>query len=134
MNLTGAEKIQNVFKKYPQVKAVYVFGSTASDRKHAESDLDLAVFADEMHVRKHKLAMLADLAREGFCHVDLVFPDDRDMVLLYEAVRQHKIIYQRADFDSGSAYSNIVRKYLDFSRCLDAQRAKYKERIIHGSR
>jgi len=110
MNLRDADKIRNVFKKYPQVKAVYVFGSAASGRRHAESDLDLAVFADDMHVRKHTLAMLADLAREGFCHVDLVFPNDRDMVLHYEAVRQHKIIYQRADFDGGSAYSNIVRK------------------------
>jgi hypothetical protein len=47
------------------------------------------------------LDILADLARAGFCDVDLVFLDTYDIVLKYEAVRQNKLVYNRGDFDWG---------------------------------
>jgi predicted nucleotidyltransferase len=37
------EILKIVFKRYPAIQAVYLFGSSASGRAHAESDLDLAV-------------------------------------------------------------------------------------------
>ena len=36
-------KLVEVFRRYPQVRAVYVFGSQASGRAGPESDLDLAI-------------------------------------------------------------------------------------------
>jgi predicted nucleotidyltransferase len=106
--------LSSIFERYPDVQAVYLFGSAASGHTHADNDLDLAVVPRHPRVRFVRLDMLADLARVGFCDVDLVFLDTDDIVLKYEAVRQNQPVYQRADFDRGAFYSQIVRQYLDF--------------------
>jgi hypothetical protein len=78
------------------------------------------------------LDILADLARAGFCDVDLVFLDTDDIVLKYEAVRQNQLVYHREDFDRGAFYSQVVRQYLDFLLCLEVQRKAYQRRVMLG--
>lgn len=119
-------KLSGVFRRYSGIRAVYLFGSTASGHAHSDSDIDLAVIPTDMSVREEKLDILAKLADRGYCNVDLVFIDENDLVLAYEAVRQNKLIYATDDFDRGTIYSNIVRKYLDFEFFLRSQRAVYK--------
>lgn len=121
-----------VFKRYPAIQAVYLFGSSASGRTHAESDLDLAVLADENSLCGRKLDILTELAKNGFCNVDLIFLPSDDIVLQFEAVRLNRIVYQRPDFDAASVFSLIVRRYLDFLPFLKVQREAYKQRILHG--
>jgi hypothetical protein len=130
--LPDLELLPNIFGKYADILAVYLFGSVASGNVHHESDLDLAVFPRHASVREKRLDILADLARHGFCNVDLVFLDTEDIVLKYEAVRQNRLVYQAADFDRGSAYSLIVRQYLDFLPYLQVQREAYKRRVLLG--
>lgn len=132
MNKIDLEHLQSVFKKYPAIKAVYLFGSAASGKMHHESDIDLAVFSDDPSCRKQKLSILTDLARVGFCNVDLVFPKEDDLITQYEAVRQNKLVYQTSEFDRGYIYSKIVRQYLDFCPYLEVQRARLKQRLLHG--
>lgn len=119
-----------VFSRYPDVQAVYLFGSAAKGVMHGESDIDLAVVPRDRTVRSKKLDMLTDLARVGFCDVDLVFLDSDDIVLLYEAVRQNRLVYQAEDFDRGAMYSRVVRRYLDFMPYLREQREAYKRRLL----
>jgi predicted nucleotidyltransferase len=125
-------RLPEVFRRYPDVQAVYLFGSAAAGTERGESDLDLAVFPGSAELRKHRLQILADLAERGFCRVDLVFPDEEDVVLRYEAVRLNVLVYERPGFDRGSTYSNVVRKYLDFLPYLAVQRAAYKKRLLSG--
>ncbi len=127
------EALRKVFEKYPDIRAVYLFGSAAEGRVGPESDLDLAIVPRSPAARAHRLDILADLARAGFCNVDLVFLDTEDIVLQYEAVRLNRVVYQTADFDRGEMYSRIVRRYLDFWPYLQAQREAYKRRILHDS-
>lgn len=122
-----------VFRKYPEIWAVYLFGSAAEGRMHGESDIDLAIVPRSPDARARRLDILTDLARLGFCNVDLVFLDTDDIVLKYEAVRLNRIVYQTDDFDPGEMYSRVVRQYLDFLPYLEVQRRAYKERILHGS-
>jgi len=124
--------LPQVFQKYPGIQAVYLFGSLASGRVHRESDLDLAIVPRHSSVRDRRMDILADLARQGFCNVDLVFLDTDDIVLKYEAVRQNRLVYQAEDFDRGAMYSQVVRQYLDFAPYLKTQREAYKRRILHG--
>jgi predicted nucleotidyltransferase len=124
--------LPQVFQKYPGIQAVYLFGSFASGRVHRESDLDLAIVPRHSFVRDRRMDILADLARQGFCNVDLVFLDTDDIVLKYEAVRQNRLVYQAEDFDRGAMYSQVVRQYLDFAPYLKTQREAYKRRILHG--
>jgi hypothetical protein len=130
--------LSKVFQKYPDIQAVYLFGSHAEGRPHTESDLDLAIVSrrlappSDTSVRAKRLDILADLARHNFCDVDLVFLDTDDIVLKYEAVRHNRIVYQTEDFDRGALYSKVVRQYLDFLPYLKVQREAYKRRILDG--
>jgi predicted nucleotidyltransferase len=122
----------NIFSKYPEIQAVYLFGSSATGKTHAESDLDLAVVPRSAQARHRKLDILTDLARLGFDNVDLIFLDTDDIVLRYEAIKHNQLIYQTEDFDRGTLYSKVVRQYLDFLPYLKVQREAYKRRIISG--
>lgn len=123
--------LANVFGKYPNVQAVYLFGSAAKGKIHGESDLDMAVVPRTDSEPLPKLDILTDLARAGLCNVDLVILDTDDIVLKHEAVRQNTLVYQADDFDRGAYYSRTVRQFLDFKPYLKVQRQAYKKRIVH---
>ncbi len=126
-------ELARIFRKYPEVRAVYLFGSAAEGRMRPESDIDLAIVPRSPDARARRLDILADLARLGFCNVDLVFLDTDDIVLKYEAVRLNRLVYRTEDFDPGEMYSRIVRQYLDFLPYLEVQRRAYRERILYDS-
>ena len=130
--LPALDILPDVFEKYPDIEAVYLFGSSSTERTHLESDIDLAIVSGAPGLSKKKLDILADLARLGFCEVDLVFLDIDDIVLQYEAIRQNNLVYATPEHDRGSTYSKIVRKYLDFYPFLLVQRQAYKRRILNA--
>ena len=132
MRLPDFERLKTVFAQFPQIQAVYLFGSLASGRGQSESDLDLAVVSGHARSSSEKLDILARLAQEGFCNVDLVFLPKDDIVLQFEAVRMNRVVYRRSDFDCAAFYSLVIRRYLDFLPYLKVQRQAYKERILHG--
>ena len=121
-------ELGEVFRRFRGIRAVYLFGSAASERAGPESDIDLAVIPTDPLVREQKLDILEELARQGYCNVDLVFLDNDDLVLAYEGIRHNRLIYAAEGFDRGSTYSEIVRKYLDFEFYLNIQRTAYKRR------
>lgn len=123
--------LPEIFKKYPDIQAVYLFGSIASGQENTNSDLDLAIYPRNSSLRAQKLDILTDLARSGFDNVDLVFLDTPDIIVRFEAVRQNQLIYKSPNFDSGAYYSLIVRQYFDFLPYLNVQREAYKSRILH---
>ena len=131
MKNSDLKTLVSVFERYPEIDAVYLFGSSVHGRVQQESDLDLAIIPGDRNLRNKKLEILADLARLGFCNVDLVFLDGTDIVLQYEAVRQNTLVYQKPGFDRGETYSRIVRQYLDFYPYLCVQRKAYKKRILN---
>ena len=125
-------RLVNIFSKYPEIQAVYLFGSSSTGKTHAESHLDLAVIPRSAQAHSQKLDILTDLARLGFDNVDLVFLDTDDIVLRYEAIKHNQLIYQTEEFDRGTLYSKVVCQYLDFLPYLKVQREAYKRRIISG--
>ena len=125
--------LRKVFQGYPEVQAVYLFGSHATGGLHFESDVDLALVPANPGARTRKLDILTDLARSGFCEVSLVFLDTTDVVLRYEAVRHNRLIYSTVNFDRGAFYAKVVCEYLDFKPYLDVQREAYKIRILDGA-
>jgi hypothetical protein len=124
--------LREVFRQYPAIQAVYLFGSATTGKTHPESDLDLAIVPSNEQARGQKLDILTDLVKAGFDNVDLVFLDTDDIVLKYEAVKHHRLVYQTEDFDKGEMFSKVVRQYLDFKPYLKVQREAYKRRILNG--
>ena len=97
---------------------------------HAESDLDLGI-KGEVGIRDRQLDILTELARHGFCHVDLVFLNINDIFMKYEVVRHHHILYERKDFNATSFYSLTMRQYEDFYPYLKVQREAFKRRLLN---
>lgn len=133
MRTPEIERLGDIFRKYQDIQAVYLFGSTAEgSHLHAGSDLDLAILPRTSKLRARTLNILTDLAQDGFCNVDLVFLDTDDIVLKFEVVKRNRVIYASIDFDPGSYYSKILRQYLDFLPYLEVQREAYKRSILSG--
>jgi uncharacterized protein len=127
-------RFQDVFKNYPEILAVYLFGSRATSTARPDSDYDLAVVSVlERPARCRKMDILSDLAKAGFDNVDLSFLDRDNLVLSHEAVRMNQIVFCRPEFDRGSFYSQVIRMYFDIQPCLNVQREAFKERILHGA-
>jgi predicted nucleotidyltransferase len=121
--------LERVFRKYPDIQAVYLFGSVASGKTHTESDLDLAILPGNSSLREHKLDILTELAREGYSEVDLVFLDTDDVVIRFESVRRNRLLYCAKDFDANAFFSLTLRQYFDFAPYLKTQREAYKRRL-----
>ena len=131
--MVDRDRLSQVFSDYPEIRAVYLFGSAAEVRAGPTSDLDLAIVASP-ELREKKLDILAHLVRKGFDSVDLVFlEEEQDLVLAYEAVRLNCLVYAGPGFDRGATYSRIVRKYLDLEHFLRIQRDALRQRVGHGS-
>jgi predicted nucleotidyltransferase len=122
------ELIRNVLAHYPAVEAGYLFGSTALGEAGPRSDVDLALVGPAEELR---LDILADLTAAGLDRVDLVFLDEADTVLRFEALRPNCLIYRRPDFDHGSYFSRGIREYFDLEPYLRIQREALKRRL-HG--
>ena len=124
--------LPEIFKKFKDIKAVYLFGSHATGKTHNESDIDLAIVPANSKLKDNKLEILTELTKYGFCHVDLVFLDINDIVMKFEAVRYNKIIYKSNNFEHDEYFSKVLRQYFDFLPYLNVQREAYKERILSG--
>lgn len=125
--------LPEIFNKFADVQAVYLYGSMADDKATAQSDIDLAIYPRNPSLREKKLDILADLTRAGFNNVDIVFLDIHDIVVRFEVVRRNRLVYSTPDFDAGSFFSLTIRQYFDFLPFLQMQRESYKQRILgHG--
>lgn len=126
------EKLQIIFSGYPEIEAVYLFGSAASgSREHAE-DIDLGIVDSDPSIRQQKVDLHADLVEKGFENVDIVFFHAADLVLQFEIIHHNKVIYRTENFNHGELFSNTIRKYFDFEPYLKRQRQKKKERLLNG--
>ena len=129
-NPSNLSVLPEIFSQFPKIQAVYLFGSVAEGTTHAESDLDLGI-KGEGGIKDQQLDILTELARHGFCHVDLVFLDTNDIFMKYEVVRHHHLIYKQEKFDATSFYSLTMRQYEDFYPYLKVQREAFKQRLLN---
>jgi uncharacterized protein len=111
---------------------VYLFGSAAAGKAVAGSDLDIGVLPKNSSLHAKELDLLTDLAPIGFCEVDLVFLDVKDIVIRFEIGKRNKVIYQTDDFYHREFYSKVLRIYFDFLPYLKVQREAFKRRILVG--
>jgi len=124
--------VAGIMPAFPEVKAVFLFGSMAEGRQKPGSDIDLALVPENGKIRSRKLDLLTALVKAGLDQVDLLILDDSDVVLRYEAVRPNCLLYAREDFDHGAYYSKALREYLDFLPFLKLQRKALKRRLLHA--
>ncbi len=127
--------LAQVFRAFPEVRAVFLFDSHAEGRAGPESDLDLGVVLEEgvADPGTLRLRLLQALAEAGFDRVDLVLLNGADPVTRYEAVRPNQLLFAREGFDRGGYYSRVLREYLDLLPLLAHQRRALKRRLLGDS-
>ena len=126
------KRVATVLREFPDVQAVFLFGSMAEGRATPGSDVDLAIITANPHLRAQRLDLLTALTAAGMDNVDLIFPDGRDVVLRYESIRQNCLVYARDNFDRGACYARALREYLDFLPYLEIQRQAFKRRLLNA--
>lgn len=120
-----------LFRRYPEILAVYLFGSYADGTARADSDIDLGILPRTPDFHSRLLDLLADLTKAGFDRVDIVFLDQADLTTRYEIVRRNRPIYTAPDFYHGDYFSRTLREYWDFEPYLRVAREAYKEKLLH---
>ena len=133
LSVNDRKKLKNIFAAFKVIKAAYLFGSFAEGRANTLSDFDFGVLLEEGYQSQIKLDILAALAENDFCRVDLVVLNEADLLLRFEVVKHNEILYRREDFDASGYFSRVIREYLDFKPFLEVQRM-YLKRNLRGAR
>jgi predicted nucleotidyltransferase len=116
------EKVQKIFSAYPQVKLVYLFGSTARRERGPMSDYDFAVFLgnkDTKEVTHIRFELMDKLSRAlNTENVDVVMLDvAKSPELKYNILQEGQLIFEREPFRV--IYEPVVlNEYFDFSDML----------------
>ena len=117
--------LQDVLKQFPNLKLGILFGSMATGKNHPESDLDLAVLANQPLSANEKMALIAALANKIGRPVDLIDLKKTSEPLLGQILKQGKRI-----FGSNTDYAQLITRHVfeqtDFmpyrARILDERR------------
>lgn len=136
--LTGMDikKLKNILSQYDFIVFALLFGSHASQRTHAMSDLDIAIYTDGEIDLLTMGEMIATLEAEMDTKVDLVVLNDlykTDPKLAFNITDNHRMILcwnqeRYIDFKTMSMkyYFDIAPMYEMFDKAL-------KERLKNGT-
>jgi predicted nucleotidyltransferase len=122
MNEEELQNLREIFKSYPSIKVVYLFGSKALDNEGPLSDYDFAVYFDGKDTKRMfdlKLELLDRLSR--FLRTDKI-----DIVILnttegpelkYQIIKEGKVIYEEEPYRI-LIEPKILNEYFDFHYML----------------
>jgi uncharacterized protein YutE (UPF0331/DUF86 family)/predicted nucleotidyltransferase len=115
------------------LRLAVLFGSTASGRAHAESDIHIAFLPTNPDLSlDEELAMQVDLTRAAGRDVDLVRLDHAPTLVRWHALRDGILLFQSAPFELTRAKAAAASEYLDFAPALEAAAARLRRRIAGG--
>lgn len=101
------DQIRGVFKDFPKVKLVILFGSVATSSAHTQSDLDVAVLARQPLLVEEKMRIIEALALEIGRPVDLI-----DLFATPEPITGQVIKHGRLVFGGNSEFAELLSRHL----------------------
>ena len=120
--------VEKLCNDYPEVIAVYLFGSQAKGTSHQGSDLDLAILVSEPSRDFPLLQFLADLEGMVSSPVDAVVLNRAGEVLKYHVRRDGKLLYEK-DSRARKNFEIRSRKYFEDFQYLHN---RYVKKVIYG--
>jgi len=115
-------RLNSVFKSYPEIKMVYLFGSRVVGKESPLSDYDFAVYLDTGDKKR-----MYEIKFELFDRISRMLKTDRiDIVILnltespelkYQIIKEGKLIFQIEPFKI-IVEPNILNEYFDFQMIL----------------
>jgi len=113
-----SERLRKVLEQQPGIRQALLFGSLASGRAHAGSDLDLAVEAERPLTAREKANLIAALAAATGRPVDLVDLRTAGEPLLGQILKNGVRILGSTDDHAALLYRHLLDS-ADFQPCVD---------------
>ncbi len=124
------QRIVSKWCEQHSIRLCVLFGSQATGKTHAHSDIDLAVWTTDPTLALQKLAWLAELELSLQNEVSLVFVSpDLDPVLGFEVVRNGRLLFEVEPELWLKERSRLWHAYNDSLPFLRAARAKLKQSV-----
>jgi predicted nucleotidyltransferase len=125
--------LPDVFKKYPNIVAAYIFGSHAARKTTDLSDLDIAILLRKKIGFEEELDLIGNIS-------DVLHTDDFDLVILndsppyiqYEVFSKGKIFYETDEEYICDFQATAFQKYFDIKPIYDEYNYYLKKRIMEG--
>ena len=89
------KRLQTILEQRPNVELAILYGSHATQKATADSDLDIALAASGGITLEEKLSLAEALSREFQCEVDLVDLDSAHGALLQEILTRGVCLIKR---------------------------------------
>ena len=131
------QKITLTLKKFDFVVNALLFGSAASGKMHALSDVDIALQVSREPTLFELGLLVSDLEEAIGKDVDIVFLDrilQEDVVLAYEIYLNHKPLF----INDKERYERFLELalgfYLDFKPVVEEQRILFLQRLQSADR
>ncbi len=101
------KQLQEVLIRFPELLLALVFGSVASGRQRADSDLDIAVAAKQALTAEQKMDLIAALAEQIGRPVDLI-----DLKVAAEPLLGQIVQHGRRLLGSDGEYAQLISRHL----------------------
>lgn len=113
------QKLQNIFKKMPEVLAVYIYGSRIKGYAAKGSDLDIAIVVDDIKdINYDKFYFpISEIIKDVELDLRIVTPK-QDLIYLYEVIGG-KFIYQRSKEDRIIFETRVLKNFYDGKHIRD---------------
>jgi len=133
------QTLKNRLRRYPEISAAYLFGSTATQRSGPLSDVDLALLLVPDTSQSRTLSLICDVASD----VQECFQKEADVKILnrlrlsdlpflYEILSTGKLIYERDSQHHRSFVAGAIMAYLDFQPVYERMLRNYRRHLRHG--
>lgn len=123
-SVINQHKLQSLFRKYPEIKLVYLFGSQVSGDIGPLSDYDFAVYFSEKISSSRRWKVVLKLNAELMSllkvnQVDIVDLNSQvEPLLKYNAIRYGRLIYEIPPYKV-LLEPQIYNEYFDYKTFLD---------------
>lgn len=130
-------RLIEVFKKRPEINALYLFGSYARDKLKPLSDIDIAALlkkgvsrADYWNLRLELMNKAAAIL--GTDEIDFVILNEAPFELRYNILKEGKILFCRNEKERQEFQERAVLDYLDTQALREEGFLHLRQRIKEG--
>jgi predicted nucleotidyltransferase len=119
----------------PELRLAVMFGSQATGRAGAGSDVDVGILpVDPAMTLAEELALASALSAASGAEVDLVRLDADDPVLGREVARAAVCLFEREPGVFAAWRADAVSRWIDLEETLSPHRERFLRRLAGGAR
>ncbi|NGX28739.1 MAG: hypothetical protein K940chlam1_00925 [Candidatus Anoxychlamydiales bacterium] len=104
-----------ILKEIPDVMAIYIFGSYASQTQGEKSDIDLAILHDKKISKEYLWNLSQKIATKVQLEIDLIDLLEASTVFAFQIINEGKLLYSSDEKNRAIYENSIDSMYLDLN-------------------